>query len=469
MSDCKTSASSNDHLSSVHYEGPENHQEKEALESNENSDVDHEPISPSSKDGAIDPFGQPPDGGLNAWLKVLGCFLIYSNIWGFTLTFGAFQTYYQHDFLKDSSPSAISWIGTVQSWLLILVGVLSGPLFDLGWFRPMLVIGNLFVVFGIFMLSLCKTYWQVFLAQGVCMGLGAGLLYVPSLALVGLSFSSKRAIAQGIVTSGIAVGGVAYIISFDHITTSSGFGWAVRTMGFIAMGICAIAFPALLYGTSLLAKARPARKLYDFSAFKESNFNIFTACTCSTFLGYIVPYFFLPTFCQDVLDISQTFALYILVMGIGASFFGRLAAGAIAHSIGPLLCWFCCALASGVLSLCWMAVDSQSGIIVFSVLWGFCSAGLVTLPATVFPSLCPDSSRLGTRMGMSWGISSFASLIGSPIAGALLGHNGEGVKQQRSDFLGPQLWAGICLLVGAVTIAALYVLTYRRRRVGFFI
>jgi hypothetical protein len=34
-----------------------------------------------SKKSEIDPFGEPPDGGLNAWLKVLGCFLIYSNIW----------------------------------------------------------------------------------------------------------------------------------------------------------------------------------------------------------------------------------------------------------------------------------------------------------------------------------------------------------------------------------------------------
>jgi MFS family permease len=125
------------------------------------------------------------------------------------LTFGAFQSYYQHNFLSTSSPSAISWIGTVQSWLLILTGVLSGPLFDLGWFRPMLFIGNFGVIFGIFMLSLAKTYWQVFLAQGVCMGLGAGLLYVPSMALVGLSFSKKRSLAQGIVTSGIAVGGFA--------------------------------------------------------------------------------------------------------------------------------------------------------------------------------------------------------------------------------------------------------------------
>lgn len=116
-----------------------------------------------------------------------------------------------------------------------------------------------------------------------------------------------------------------------------------------------------------------------------------------------------------------------------------------------------------------MAVNSQSGLIALIVLWGFCSAGLVTLPATVFPSLCPDSSRLGTRVGMSWGISSFASFIGSPIAGTLLKNHGKGVKQQRSDFLGPQLWAGICLIIGAVIIAVLYVVTYRRRRIEFFI
>jgi MFS family permease len=125
---------------------------------------------------------------------------------GFTLSYGSFQSYYSNNFLSNYSASAISWIGTVQSFLLILVGVLSGPLFDLGWFRPMLVIGNIMVVFGIFMLSLAKTYWQVFLAQGICMGLGAGLLYVPSIALIGFSFSRKRALAQGIVTSGIAVG-----------------------------------------------------------------------------------------------------------------------------------------------------------------------------------------------------------------------------------------------------------------------
>lgn len=87
-----------------------------------------------------------------------------------------------------------------------MIGVLSGPLFDLGFFRPMLYLGNFLVVLGIMMLSLCKEYYQVFLAQGVCIGLGAGLLYIPSLALVGIWFDKKRALAMGFVMSGIAVG-----------------------------------------------------------------------------------------------------------------------------------------------------------------------------------------------------------------------------------------------------------------------
>jgi MFS family permease len=112
--------------------------------------------------------------------------------------------------LSTVSPSAISWIGTVQAWLLIVIGVLSGPLFDLGYFRSMLLVGNFLVVLGIMMLSLSTTYWQVFLSQGVCMGLGAGLLYIPSLAMVGVWFSKKRALAMGIVMSGIAVGMLSY-------------------------------------------------------------------------------------------------------------------------------------------------------------------------------------------------------------------------------------------------------------------
>jgi MFS family permease len=315
----------------------------------------------------------PPDGGLHAWLKVFGGFFIYVNIWGFTLTYGAFQAYYKSTLLSSNSPSSISWIGTVQAWLLIFFGVMSGPLFDLGYFRSMLLIGNFLVVFGIMMLSLSTTYWQVFLSQGVCMGLGAGLLYIPSLALVGVWFSRKRALAMGIVMSGIAVGGVIYIIMFDRLTKTVGFPWAIRAIGFVALAAAALSIPALLSGSSMLATKRKARALFDKSALTDRLFLIFTASTFFTFLGYIVPYFYIPTYARERLGSSDSLALYMLVFSIAGSFFGRLVSGVFAHYLGAIVAWILCTFASGVLALCWISIERESTFIAFSVLWGMSS------------------------------------------------------------------------------------------------
>jgi predicted MFS family arabinose efflux permease len=241
-------------------------------------------------------------------------------------------------------------------------------------------------------------------------------------------------------------------------------------MGFISFGIAVLAIPTLLYGTSALAKARSARKLWDMSAFKDKDFLIFTCCSASTFFGYIVPYFYIASFGQDVLGLSKNAALYILIGAISASFFGRLSAGLIAHRLGPMFTWFWCTAASAIVSFSWIAVHDRSGLIAVAVFWGFCSAGLVTLPAAVFPSLCPDQRRLGTRTGMSWAISSFASLTGPPIAGALLGH-GKVVAglHPRRDYLGPQLWAGCCLLLGSCIIFTLWLKTVKEKKSGIFV
>ncbi|KAF2000247.1 MFS general substrate transporter [Amniculicola lignicola CBS 123094] len=404
----------------------------------------------------------PPDGGLHAWLKVLGGFLIYINIWGFTLSYGAFQTYYAHNLLADNSASAISWIGTVQAWLLIMVGVLAGPLFDLGYFRSMLYVGNFLVVFGIMMLSLSTKYWQVFLSQGICMGLGAGLLYIPSLALVGIWFSKKRALAMGVVMSGIAVGGVIYIVMFDHLTTSVGFPWAIRAMGLIALVLALAAMPALLSGSAILARPRKARALFDKTALTDRLFIIFTCSTFFTFLGYITPYFYIPSFAQDRLGTSESTALYTLVASVAGSFFGRLGSGLMAHWLGSIPTWILCALVSGILSLGWIRVETEASFIAFSVLWGFFSAALVTLPSAAFASICPDLSRLGTRLGMSWGVSSIASLIGAPIAGALLT-----TKNGKTDFIGVQAWSGICLLAGTAWLCVLWFAAVRKLDQGW--
>lgn len=76
------------------------------------------------------------------------------NTDGIASTYGAYQAYYQTDKLASSSPSAISWIGTTQVFLLGFTGIFAGPLYNSGYIRSLLAVGGFLVVFGFFMLSL---------------------------------------------------------------------------------------------------------------------------------------------------------------------------------------------------------------------------------------------------------------------------------------------------------------------------
>lgn len=103
--------------------------------------------------------------------------------WGYLNSFGAFQTYYEQT-MPDTPPSTISWIGSLQIWLTMVTGVFSGRLLDAGFFVPTFFVGAALQVLGLFLMSVSKTYWQLMLTQGVITGLGGGIFFTPSLALV---------------------------------------------------------------------------------------------------------------------------------------------------------------------------------------------------------------------------------------------------------------------------------------------
>jgi hypothetical protein len=61
---------------------------------------------------------------------MLDTFLTYHR--GIVNTYGVFLSYYQSILLPSHSLSALSWIGTLQAFLLLFVAVIVGPLFDRG-------------------------------------------------------------------------------------------------------------------------------------------------------------------------------------------------------------------------------------------------------------------------------------------------------------------------------------------------
>lgn len=157
---------------------------------------------------AEEPTGPPlpPNGGLKAWLQVLGGFLLVLNTWGLVNSFGVFQTYYSTVLLSTSTPSAISWIGSIQAFLLLFAGILCGRLLDAGHFFVMAITGLFLEVFGMMMTSLGTKYYQIFLAQALVVGLGCGCLFTPSIAIIGTYFTTKRSLATGLAASGSSVG-----------------------------------------------------------------------------------------------------------------------------------------------------------------------------------------------------------------------------------------------------------------------
>lgn len=149
----------------------------------------------------------PPDCGTLAWLQVLGSFFLVFNTWGIINAFGAYQTYYESGVLFSASSSSISWIGSLETFILLTTGVFSGPIFDRGGLRLLLITGSFLIVFGHMMLSICKTYWQVLLAQGVVIGFGTGCLFVPCIAILPQYFRSRLGLASGLAVGGSSIGG----------------------------------------------------------------------------------------------------------------------------------------------------------------------------------------------------------------------------------------------------------------------
>ena len=169
--------------------------------------VEEDTESPEAKrEGTNNTFDEAPDGGLTAWLQVAAAFFIFFNTSGLFNSFGVYQAYYMDDPLKSMSGSSISWIGSLQGCLLLLISIIAGPLYDVGYLHMLVNVGSFTIIFGMMMASLCHTYWQFIIAQGLLVGAGNGLLFLPSIAIVPQYFSTKKALATGLVSAGSSFG-----------------------------------------------------------------------------------------------------------------------------------------------------------------------------------------------------------------------------------------------------------------------
>ncbi|USW47345.1 Putative major facilitator superfamily, MFS transporter superfamily [Septoria linicola] len=404
------------------------------------------------------PGGPVPNGGTQAWIQVLCSWMLFFNTWGVLNTYGVYQTYYESGQLFTESSSNISWIGSIQSFMVLLVGAFIGPIYDRGHLRPLLIVGAFLIVFGHMMLSLCTEYWQCLLAQGFVVGIGGGCLFVPSVAILPTYFSTHIGLSMGVAASGSSMGGIIYPIMFYRLINHDnlGFAWSVRVLGFTALA-------TLLVPICLMhQRVKPAkpRSLIDWTAFRDVPYLTFVLGCMIGFIGLYVGFFYISFYGSQRGYTNESLSFYLVPILNAGSVFGRTLPNVLADRIGPANVIVPGSLCVGIVLLCLMAVTNTGGMIVVTLLFGFFSGIFIALPPVLFVALTEDKSKVGTRIGMGFAVIGLGVLAGGPGGGGILGTSGSGADLASEDlnWNGNWIYAGVAVLVGSAIFTVVRVM-----------
>lgn len=421
--------------------------------------------------------GTIQDGGTVAWMQVVACCLIFMVIWGIASSSGVFQAYYQipgsNPSLFAHSASAISWIGTVQAALTLLVGVASGRLFDAGYFFLPVVSASLLMFVSFMLLSVCTHYWAILLCQGFLQGCCSGLLYIPAVAQIPHYFQTRRGLPLGVVTAGGPLGGVVYPILFREMISKSTFAAATRILGGVML-------TTLLISCILLKPVPrahwPQKKLYDPTMAHDPYYLAFCAAAFLIFCGILTPYIVSATYWFERIEgydrsslvrqsreeatkirEAKEMALNVVPVMNAANVIGRVAFGALCDFDNfPEWVVLGCTIALAVLGYGWAAVHERTGYLAFVVLYGIASAGVAAVAGLAVQRLCPSLDVLATRLGFVYSCAGLGVLIGTPIATAI-----DGRMSPERSYLDSQMWVG-ATMTAAVPCAFYAALGIRR-------
>lgn len=235
---------------------------------------------------------QYPEGGWTAWSQVIAGNMLNMLAWGLPASFGVYQLYYTEQ--AGLSSSQASWIGSAQVFLTLGIGTLSGRLADAGYSRHAVLAGCFVIVSGTVLTSFCTRYWQIIMTQGIYIGLGLGVAYMPSIAVIGCYFKRRRSLALAISTTGGGFGSLIFPSVLQYLIPTVGFPWAVRFSALVAF------FMALVANLLLKPRVFPAKPgpLVDLDAFKEVPYLLFTIGVCLYFMALYFSFFYVSGFAQ---------------------------------------------------------------------------------------------------------------------------------------------------------------------------
>ena len=165
-----------------------------------------------------------------SWLIVLQGFIGAVMADGI-FSFGIFLPLYSD--LYDSPQFITSIIGSVAIFLALILSPLAGYLIDNYGPKKVLLVAVIFSGFGYFLASLSTNIWQLFLTQGVLVGIGASFGYIGPMTAVGQWFDKNSSLAMGVAGSGTGFGQIFMVEIITYLLKTMDIKGALQYLALI--------------------------------------------------------------------------------------------------------------------------------------------------------------------------------------------------------------------------------------------
>lgn len=220
---------------------------------------------------------------------------------------------------------------------------------------------------GFIAASFASSIWQLYLSQGVLVGLGVGFIYLPSIAILPQWFDKRRSLANAISSAGSGIGGLIFSLATGVMIRNVSLSWALRITGIVT---AAVNVTAVLFIRDRDDVIRPDYAGFDISLLRRSDVWLLLGWEFIILFGYIVIQFSLSDFTRSI-GLSQSDAdIVTATLNIGTAC-GRPFIGLLGDRFGRIEVSAMLTLLTGICCFAiWLPALSLSVTLLFAIVVG---------------------------------------------------------------------------------------------------
>ena len=346
------------------------------------------------------------------WVVVAAAFTLMFVGFAAAYCFAAFFTAFQAEF--GASRGDVALVFSVAAFLWFLLGAPGGMAADRFGPRRVAALGVASLAAALWLASRAGSVGALYATYSIGIGLGVGLVYVPSVGAVQPWFAANRALASGIAIAGIGAGNIAGPLLA---------AWWIGLYGWRGAFV-ALAVFVLVLGASAAALIRTKEKTSTreklpgiplSEALRTKPFWLLYASLVFSCVGLFVPIVHLGPYAQDIGYTEAQGVTLVSLIGLG-SLLGRFTVGPFADRLGrrPSLAAMYAGL--GAMLLLWWAASAWWLLALFATAFGMFYGAYVALLPTIVMDLYGARSVSGI-IGFLYTGAGLGTLLGPWLAG----------------------------------------------------